>query len=88
MTFLSKSNKKVPESSWCPIRDNDKLRQALIYRKKALGFTSLELSSRTGIHPTRISKYFNRKFPSITTKQLYDLADMLNVDIEINVTLK
>ena len=81
----SRSKKKRLVANWCPIRDNEKIRTVIKISMDRLGLTGRDLSKKAKIDEARISKYLNGKYPSITAYDVFEIATILGIKINIDV---
>lgn len=81
------------KNSWCILRSSESLKYAIEYRIEQRNLKVKDLAKVIGVRKGRLYSYLDRRphegsRPSITQRQLLDLAFFLDINVELKVSFK
>jgi transcriptional regulator with XRE-family HTH domain len=82
------AGKRSKGAYWNPIVFSKRIRTAVKYKMAVNGWNLSNLSERTGITYSRLSRWFNDKPGGVTAIQIYHILDVVGLEVEILVKNK
>lgn len=79
---------KSARSSWCILRDNERLRSIIEFQIKKKNLKLIDVANLSGVAPDRLSKWRNRYTRHLTQYQLIKVANVLGLQVDITINFK